>query len=104
MRNAFTLVELLIFISIIALVYAISVPLIHISQKQKSVQTHPQPQRFTVTRTHIDGGYGSAFVLTLRDSSTGKEYLGIPDVTLVEVPRSATGGVLCEEPITKESK
>jgi hypothetical protein len=104
MRKAFTLMELLIFISIIASVFAIAVPLIHISQKQKSVQTHPLPLRFTVTRTHIDGGYGSAFVLTLRDSSTGKEYIGIPDVTLVEVPRSATGSIMCEAPITKESK
>ena len=104
MRKAFTLVDLLIFISIIALVYAISVTLIHISQKQKSVQTHPLPLRFTVTRIHIDGGYGSSFILILRDASTGKEYIGIPDVTLVEVPRSATGGVLCEAPIIKESK
>jgi hypothetical protein len=104
MRNAFTLVELLIFISIIALVFAMAVPLIYISQKQKAAQTQPQPQRFTVTRTPIFGPHGPTSIITLRDASTGKEYIGIPDVPLVEVPRSATGGVLCEAPITEESK
>ena len=102
MRNAFTLLEILVVIFILA-----TLALILVSARttvQKSVQTQPQPQRFTVTRTLINGGYGSSFVITLRDASTGKEYIGIPDVTLVEVPRSATGGVLCEAPITKESK
>jgi len=102
MRNAFTLIEILVVIFILATLALILVTTR--TKVQKSVQTHPLPLRFTVTRTLLDGGYGSAFVLTLRDSSTGKEYIGIPDVTLVEVPRSATGGVLCEAPITKESK
>jgi prepilin-type N-terminal cleavage/methylation domain-containing protein len=104
MRKAFTLIELLVVIFILAILTAIIVPTIRAIKKQSAAQTHPQPQRFTVTRTLINGGYGSSFVITLRDASTGKEYIGIPDVTLVEVPRSATGGVLCEAPITKESK
>ncbi len=99
MRKAFTVPELLLSISISALVFAIAVTLIHIGRKQSVAQT--QSPRFTVTRTLIDGGHGSAFVITLRDSSTGKEYIGIPDTTLVEVPRSATSSILCEAPITK---
>jgi prepilin-type N-terminal cleavage/methylation domain-containing protein len=101
MRNAFTVIELLVVIFILAIITVILVPTIRAIKKQSAAQTQLQLQRFTVTRTLIDGGYGSAFVITLRDASTGKEYIGIPDVTLVEVTRSATGGVLCEAPITK---
>ncbi len=100
--------ELLIVVCTIAIISSLLIPVIAAAKKQavkqRATEAQKTPPRFTVTRTLINGEYGSAFVLTLRDASTGKEYIGIPDVTLVEVPRSATGGILCEAPITKESK
>lgn len=98
-QKAFTIMELLIVISILAILTAILIPTIRAIKKQHETQNPPKAQqRFTGQLQRLEGG---VYILTLKDTLTGKEYIGVDNTPLMEVTRSATSPVVCEAPLSK---
>lgn len=98
MRKAFTVTELIITVCITAVLIAILIPTIHAIKKQPEAQNPPKAQqRFTGYQQRIDT---CVYVLVVKDSLTGKEYIGVDNIPLVEVTRSATSPIVCEAPFS----
>jgi prepilin-type N-terminal cleavage/methylation domain-containing protein len=77
-KRAFTVIEFMIVLSIIAIIAAIVIPLMAEANKPAQAEQSPtQPSPFVITGTSSlnDGWMRVATVRTVRDSQTGREYI-----------------------------
>jgi prepilin-type N-terminal cleavage/methylation domain-containing protein len=105
MKSAFTLIEILIVIAVIAVLGVMLIPVIHgaVSSKPKSkVALVPEEStRFVETQVTPSGfGYPNPVYL-LRDTKTGQEWLRAHQYGFAQVSPSASTPLRCEAEVPR---